>query len=486
MLFSLPREIFDIIRDNLNIVDISMLGLSSKLMPYEPIKDVIVKVKKKYIKKGYFEKIFISADIGVLESYMALISYFRLAYKYVPDSKDLAIGLKCDNLELVKFVIENKYYKCTNDKEFQYCAVATAVANNNVPMLKYLIQNKFRKKESACRVAVENNNLSMLKLLNQYHFFINPYDCMNEACKQNNLDIIKFIDKVCRFSREFLCNDAARNASIEILKWAIDSEYNFGNSIYIHAVSSGNLEIVKYVNDILEIKKEDIMDATKTAAGNGYFSILRWLYDKHGELNPSVCAYIADCDDKDEAFQQIKWAYGLGYSIEGVCFSAAGNGNLELIKWSLANGNTLSSSIYEQLIRCGTENKNFECLEWCIDTYPNSIEYFDNDVIYWLTKTDAIDLMIKLIGYGLVISDYNAHVAANYNAIKIFELVLSKGARWRPDSYLYHTIEYSKYYEIIALSLIYEPDFFTKNKLTIRDNNLKIYLQTRVPNRIII
>ncbi len=147
------------------------------------------------------------------------------------------------------------------------------------------------------------------------------------AC--GHLNLLKLIWNNIEHNED-VCDIAAGNGQIEVLKWVLANNYPL----------SGWLSAVK--NDHLEV--------------------LQWFQenDVHYTISRYICSHAA----KYGRLNILIWARKTGYYWdENTCTNAAANGHLDVLKWARANGCEWSNttSLFAGL------HRRFNILKWLID-----------------------------------------------------------------------------------------------------------------------
>jgi len=132
-----------------------------------------------------------------------------------------------------------------------------------------------------------------------------------------------------------VCNIAAENGHLSILKWLISNGCEVSTQTPAFAAESGHLEIIKWLRGTdnkneNEYKYEwDIWTCSGAAYGN-HIDVLKWAYENGCPWDVWTCAFLAS------------------------------NGNLEALKWAIDNGCPWD----DNLCRFAAQKNQIEILEW--------------------------------------------------------------------------------------------------------------------------
>ena len=189
--------------------------------------------------------------------------------------KDIDIlyyAVKNNNNKMTKFLIDKGLYAGRDyGEEYHYYLTDIAIRNNNLEILKLLIESKDANLESALMAkAVDQNNIEMVKYLISIGQDVNAKIFYNEMWFDSPMKV------------------AAQNGNIEIAKLLIDKGANLNSSDdYIYnAVYYGSYDIVKLLidNDIFNINTNSTKEeAIYLAKNQKYYEIEKLLSSKNTE-----------------------------------------------------------------------------------------------------------------------------------------------------------------------------------------------------------
>ena len=283
------------------------------------------------------------------------------------------------------------YYADTYDDSdmIYYCALG-----NNLDCMKLLLDSKYKFKydeEKTMCVAVKNNNFEMVKYLQSKNCSFDKYVCQ-DAFEEGNLDMLKYL----------LENDV----KIAFGYYDPNKEYDeifekqiiLEDSVFKHGYKNRQFECL-----ILLLENGcylDIDNLISAAINNDIgqlqsFYELRFKYQNHLEyrifeetipINSENLEFSDDSSESEDEEENIS-LYDPWHT--DVTDNAAAYGNLESLKFAIDNGCSLSENVCSYAIK----NGNYECLEYLLE----------NDAI--ITKR-AIIHAVKMKDYCYVKSLY--------------------------------------------------------------------------------
>ena len=138
-------------------------------------------------------------------------------------------------------------------------------------------------------------------------------------------------DNGCPWGK-LICNNAALNGHLYILKWARKNACPWDESTCANAALNGHLEVLKWARE----NGCPWDDSTcNRAAENGHLEVLKWAREHGCHWNESTCAWAAN----NGHLEVLKWARENGCPWdESTCDSAVAEGQLEVLKWARENG----------------------------------------------------------------------------------------------------------------------------------------------------
>jgi len=143
-----------------------------------------------------------------------------------------------------------------------------------------------------------------------------------------------------KFNKIKICDIAAENGWLDLLKWAREKNYKWNNSLLGSAAKNGHLKVLKWaLQNGCQWYWYENNSIYECAAENGHFEVLKWIHENGCKWNCKqdnwTCAFAA----KNGHLDMLKWARQNNcYWDKKTCAYAAKNGHLETLKWARQNG----------------------------------------------------------------------------------------------------------------------------------------------------
>ena len=132
--------------------------------------------------------------------------------------------------------------------------------------------------------------------------------------------------------RYAVCEKAARDGQLEVLKWARDRGCDWNSATCAWAAGMGHLEVLQWAR---ENGCEWDKDTCTYAAKGGHLEVLQWARENGCEWDEETCAKAA----KGGHLDVLKWARENGCEWDDdTCAEAAEGGHLEVLQWARENG----------------------------------------------------------------------------------------------------------------------------------------------------
>ncbi len=316
--------------------------------------------------------------------------FLRTCKKYYGITKN-TIQITETNFK-VKHFYNDKYYdvdkftlELCNDKYFDKIPISYFNKNNNVIMklltmdgqlelIKLGISKSCIFSYECSEFAAAYGHLDILKWSQSNNYDIDVYKVMPIAAQNGQLEILKWLinykndissDASDNTTLECLdsslgfniCNNAASNGHIKILKWAKENGYEWSTYTCSGAASNGQFETLKWLR-----KNGCPWDTCSCigAARNGHLKILKWLRKNDCPWDKKTCSAAAYCGQ----FEILKWAIANGCQLDkNSCINAAKNGYFEILKWLRKNGCPWSIDI----CTFAYNNGHINIVKWCIE-----------------------------------------------------------------------------------------------------------------------
>lgn len=183
--------------------------------------------------------------------------------------------------------------------------------------------------------------------------------CFRTAVITGNLEVIKWLEEQGgRWSYREMCEVAARYGHLEVLKWIVsqmDSSrwIGFAGS---SAAEGGHIHILEWLYQ--QKYKPDYSECT-SAAKNGHLNVIKWLRERGRNWSNLTWDEAA----KHGHLDILKYMQDQGYSPpeEFACSAAVAGGQLEILKWLVEQGYSYNKSLSAI---CAAEKGYIHILEW--------------------------------------------------------------------------------------------------------------------------
>lgn len=248
-----------------------------------------------------------------------------------------------------------------------------------------------------------------------------PYSIIDEIANFMEYDYITFAPVCVEFRDVWRHNKETRliiykDTTLKYFKYCIESGFGLHDYISLKSCESGNLELLKYIFSIGNVKSNIIRDIYISAAENGHLNILKWVSDPKNIITqklPFGVIYEKNIDPSNSIYSV--WSYCIFNSAvknghinilqwlrdpksrkngsicpwnKYACIYAAKNDQLEVLKWLRDPSVRIDGSICDwdhRVCSIACENGNLELLKWLRD--PNARS--DGSVCEWY-KRDCI------------------------------------------------------------------------------------------------
>jgi hypothetical protein len=146
--------------------------------------------------------------------------------------------------------------------------------------------------------------------------------------------------------------------NLNILKWSIDYidiDFNLIRLLPVIAAKKGHLEILGW----LKTRENFRFDSTVclNTLERGHFEVSHWAERYYYALDYNICSKAAELDN----LETVRWALENGFHWDkDTCSNAAKNNNLEILKWARENGCDWGVGICSN----AAKNNNLEMLKW--------------------------------------------------------------------------------------------------------------------------
>jgi len=222
-------------------------------------------------------------------------------------------------------------------------AMAAVSKRGNIPLLKWLKDNKGKWDRTCWKLAAQYGHIDALQWLVKNGF---PFDTSFpiKAIRAGRMEVLKWLKEKTRcYANEFPDKEllaAAKGGHLEVFKWLLYQQYHINLTFtpyFLASIAKGHLEIVKWLATSSFASSPTIYpeDPMVVAVMNGQLEILKWLKKQLYSWHEKVC-YGAACKGQLEVLKRLR-EQGCSWD-SNTCKGAAGGDHLEVLKWVLENG----------------------------------------------------------------------------------------------------------------------------------------------------
>lgn len=231
-----------------------------------------------------------------------------------------------------------------------------------------------------------------------------------------------------------LCWHAASAKDLAMLQWARANGFAWDESVCTHAVQQEHFEMLVWAR---ENGCEWSELTTHVAAFTSNFDLLRWCIE-HGCPCDGNIAQTAAAHGCDLGFLQ--WMHQCGFSMRGVCVSAAEAGRVDILEWAWTFESDVGGDhdVIYVLFDRAAEKGQIDVLRFLLQ-HTNRCVPFDAaliaathgqfETIRWLVA-NSIDLGIVSSGYW----DSVTHAAVESENIDMLKWAHAQGCKLYPES----------------------------------------------------
>ncbi|AEQ32491.1 ankyrin repeat protein [Megavirus chiliensis] len=355
-------------------------------------------------------------NIAEIESYLTDSTFIK-SFLFTKIKKRLYVEILLNNLDQIIELVNSGY-------NIDEISIRLTIINNRYDILKFLVSNKkLHLTQDLLAICAEYSYTDIYFYLKQHKLMPSIYT-FNKAVLGNSLSIVQDISQRIGISKKtletafetnnteiilFLINQAEQedvvisknfaayaivNANFQLLNILIEKNLiNWNIELYYSALLSGNLDMIKFVDNHIEINHmERVLDSSKTKRGVSSLLVTDMIYTVNGK----------------KYFSHI-----MNYSIQSK--------NLEVVKLSHQQGYGITVSNFITAIQQSTP----EILEYLCQIYNSSLPFY----------------LIHYLGLNSKIS--NKIIKAN---------ILIKSKLFKLDTSNLNTIDYQK--EAVHIEMI--------------------------------
>jgi len=336
---------------------------------------------------------------------------------YMHDNADYAMrgAAKAGNIKILKWMVQNDY------KRYER-VTAYAARGNQLKTLKWLIDRKFPITDLAVYYAAGKGYMDIVKFLAVDKKC--EIDCHYAACK-GQFEIIKYLHTIDPGSIHGVCDGAARSGHLDMMKFAYENGATIGDDISctnVHILSwlinNGHIEPSKKISEriawagnleclqLLHRHKFPILSTkvfTKAVSGRN-IAMIKWLRGLGCPFDQTATYAAVDSPSAEsreggslEILKMlIEWDCPLEYDI---CKTPAYYGDLEMLKYLVSIGCALSASVIEYAASGGHLHiiiwAREQGCEWNAKTCSDTVEHDHLNILKWLRGIDRDTCELK-------------------------------------------------------------------------------------------
>lgn len=336
--------------------------------------------------------------------------------------------VKNNRINLIKYICENKTNEKYKRKHCIYMMLRSAAKFGKIEIIAYLRKIRACEKMFLVNIAIYYNQFECLKYLCDTGCHLN-HRAYQDAIVAGNMEIIKYIENI---EKDFVCDVAL--------------------TMYL-AVRSDNLELVKHLfvdteyDFVGEISGE--WDVVESAAENENLEMMKYLINKgcsimnFWELN----TYMIECGNVD-ILEYVHTIYP--ENDKYVCINAAKNGNLKLLRHMIEHGFSWNPKI---IISEACKKSHNDIIKYVLSTKPKIsckkmtkilekiIRHKDAELFEFIIKNYKIDEDNNICVYAVQFGTFKMLQCAHENGYTLDDTMM-KIAIQRCDKYGYKCLKY--------------------------------------------
>ncbi|AVL93652.1 putative ankyrin repeat protein [Megavirus vitis] len=275
-------------------------------------------------------------NIAEIESYLTDSTFIK-SFLFTKIKKRLYVEILLNNLDQIIELVNSGY----NVDEI---SIRLTIINNRYDILKFLVSSKkLHLTQDLLAICAEYSYTDMYFYLRQYKLIPSIYT-FNKAVLGNSLSIVQDISQRIGISKKtletafetnnteiilFLINQAEQedvvisknfaayaivNANFQLLNILIEKNLiNWNIELYYSALLSGNLDMIKFVDNHIEINHmERVLDSSKTKRGVSSLLVTDMIYTVNGK---KYFSHIMNYSIQSKNLEVVKLSHQQGYGI---------------------------------------------------------------------------------------------------------------------------------------------------------------------------
>ncbi|AUV58259.1 ankyrin repeat protein [Bandra megavirus] len=275
-------------------------------------------------------------NIAEIESYLTDSTFIK-SFLFTKIKKRLYVEILLNNLDQIIELVNSGY----NVDEI---SIRLTIINNRYDILKFLVSSKkLHLTQDLLAICAEYSYTDMYFYLKKYKLMPSIYT-FNKAVLGNSLSIVQDISQRIGISKKtletafetnnteiilFLINQAEQedvvisknfaayaivNANFQLLNILIEKNLiNWNIELYYSALLSGNLDMIKFVDNHIEINHmERVLDSSKTKRGVSSLLVTDMIYTVNGK---KYFSHIMNYSIQSKNLEVVKLSHQQGYGI---------------------------------------------------------------------------------------------------------------------------------------------------------------------------
>lgn len=255
-------------------------------------------------------------------------------------------AVHASNIKVLEWAADNDYD--THD------IAAIAALTNQLSIMEWGYENHYNFDEGVEYFTTQRGDLPMIQWLHVRGLL---YANGRTAATYGHVHILEYLFKYDLIDDIDDTGDtfygAIENGHCNVVQWCLDKGYIFDNESLDYAVACGQKHIVELIHTA-GIRSFNICE---TAAINNHLEVLKWARANNYPWDERTCSGAAE----NGHLQLLQWARTNGCPWDvWTCHSAAVEGHLEVLQWAHVNGCPWN----EDTCKYAAEHGNLKVLQW--------------------------------------------------------------------------------------------------------------------------